>query len=143
MAEFQISGITYKAGKLSAFSQFHVSRRIAPIIPTLIPLYSEAATSDGGIGSNLDKLATLLQPFADGLANLKDEDAEYILNECLGVVTREHNGKFTPVWSKSGKVAMFDDLDLGVMMQIVIEVIKDSLLPFIRGLLTSQRAAGQ
>lgn len=143
MTEFIIGGNTYRAGKLSAFSQFHVSRRIAPVIPTLIPLYAEIATSEGGFENNLDRLATLLQPFADGLANLKDEDAEYIMNECLGVVTREHNGKFVAAWSKSGKVPMFEDIDLGVMMQIAIEVIKDSLGNFIRGLLTSQRAAGQ
>lgn len=143
MIEFQIAGNTYKAGKLSAFSQFHVSRRIAPVIPTLIPLYAEIAASEGGMADNLDRLATLLQPFADGLANLKDEDAEYIMNECLSVVSREHQGKFTPVWNKSGKAPMFDDVDLGVMMQIAIEVIKDSLGNFIRGLLTSQRAVGQ
>jgi len=37
MLEFQIAGETYRAGKLDAFAQLHVSRKLAPILPKLLP----------------------------------------------------------------------------------------------------------
>lgn len=136
--EFIINGFQYRAGKLSAFEQLHVSRKIAPIIPTLVPLFVEIAQSSNW-QKDIGKLAPLLQPFADGLANLSDADSEYILATCMGTVQRLQGDNWTPVWSKSAG-CMFDDIDLGIMIQIAMKVIQDSLAPFIRGLLTSQQA---
>lgn len=37
--EIDLNGHRYSIGKLSAKQQFHMSRRIAPIVPTLIPVF--------------------------------------------------------------------------------------------------------
>ena len=138
MMEFTIGENTYVAGKLDAFKQLHVSRRIAPIIPTLVPVFLKIM-KDGGVGKDLSGLAELLIPFADGLANMSDETSEYVISTCLSVVKRQASGgNWAPVWSQSAKSCMFDDMDLGDLIQISVKVIQDSLGPFIRGLLTSQ-----
>ncbi len=136
MVEFEINGQKYRAGKMDAFKQFHVSRRIAPIIPTLIPVFVKLS-QDGSLLSDFAGLADVLAPFADGLSNLSDEASEYVIASCLSVVQREQGKNWAAVWSTSGNVCMFDDMDLSVMIQIVIRVIQESLGPFIRGLLIS------
>jgi hypothetical protein len=137
MVEFELSGNTYRAGKMDAFKQFHVSRKIAPIVPTLIPIFVRLS-KDKKLTEDLGAFSELLGPFAEGLAGMSDADSEYIIATCLAVVSRESNGNWAAVWNKGANSCMFDDMDLGVMMQIVIKVVQDSLGPFIQGLLMSQ-----
>ena len=46
--ELDLNGHRYSIGKLSAKQQFHVSRRIAPIVPTLIPVFVRLAAGGRG-----------------------------------------------------------------------------------------------
>lgn len=135
--EFELKDNVYIIGKLDAFKQFHLSRKIAPVIPSLVPVFVEISKK-GDIQNNISAIAELLQPFADGLAALSDEHSEYVLKTCLGAVKRQTGETFTPVWDKRGNVCLFDDLDLGDMMQITVKVIQSSLGSFIQGLLMSQ-----
>lgn len=138
MIEFTVSGQNYRAGKLDAFKQLHVSRRLAPIIPTLIPIFIKLS-KDGM--SDLSALGELLGPFATAMASMPDEAAEYVVSTCMSVVSRQQGSAWSPVWSARGNVVMFDDIDLGVMLPIIVRVVQDNLGPFINGLLTSQQTA--
>ena len=136
--EFTLNGAQYRAAKLDTFKQLHLSRKIAPVIPTLIPVFIGLSKNQGNLAASMDKLAILLQPFADGLAELSDENSEYMMTTCLSVVKRLQGETWVPIWSQSQKVCMFDDIELGGLIEICIMVIKDSLGSFIQGLLTSQ-----
>lgn len=155
MSDFELGADTFRIGKLNAFQQFHLSRKVAPIIPTLIPLFLKLQTSgkevkaasestEGAVGvlaplsGDLGAMAEMLQPFADGIAGMPDETAEFILSTCLGVVQRKQGTAWFPVWNASQNVCMFDDLDLGVMLKLSVRVITESLGPFLRGMLTGQ-----
>ena len=137
MVEFELGGNTYRVGKLSAFQQFHVSRRIAPIIPTLVPVFVKIAR-DGGATEDLNGLAEVMTPFAEGIAAMSDETSEYVFATCLSAIQRKHTNGWASVWNGQSNLCMFDDMDLGVMIQLVVRVIQDSLGPFISGLLMSQ-----
>jgi hypothetical protein len=142
MIEFDFGGHQYRAEKLNAFQQFHVSRKIAPLIPAMIPVFLSIEKMKGGFKDNLAQLSALLQPIADGIAALPDESAEYVISTCLAVVRRKAVDNWTPVWSGSAKAMMFDDInDLGSIMPLVMRVIQDNLGPFISGFLTSQAPA--
>lgn len=162
--EIELSGKRYQIGKLNAMQQFHVSRRIAPIIPSMIPVlmkfYAEVersrnAAANAALGALaagedasaaeqrdvlglVDSIAPVLQPFADALAGLKDEDAEYVFGTCLSVVERQHQNGWAKVWSAAHKTSLFDDMDMGSMLPLVVRVVVENLGPFISGLLTSQ-----
>jgi len=157
--EFELAGRKYRAEKLNALNQGHVSRRIAPLIPNLIPIFvqlSRAVADDNDTSPEAqeqkDKLdgervmailarPEVLQPFADALANLKDADFEFVLNTCLAVVKVNHEGNWIGVWNASAKAAMLDDLnDITALLPIVIRVIKDSLGNFLKGLSLSLNA---
>ncbi|WP_175777636.1 phage tail assembly chaperone [Burkholderia anthina] len=172
--EIELSGKRYQIGKLNAMQQFHVSRRIAPIIPSMIPVlmkfYAEVersrnAAANAALGALaagedaqaagedaqaaeqrdvlglVDSIAPVLQPFADALAGLKDEDAEYVFGTCLSVVERQHMNGWAKVWAAAQKTAMFDDMDIGSMLPLVVRVVVENLGPFISGLLTSQASS--
>ncbi|ABX15503.1 phage tail assembly chaperone [Burkholderia multivorans] len=180
--EVQLNGERYAIGKLSAMQQFHVSRRIAPIIPPMIPVlmkfYAEleqaavaseqaranaalAALAEGAEGADapaaaapaperdrsrellslVDAIAPVLQPFADALAGLKDEDAEYVFGTCLSVVERWQGAGWAKVWNFGHKTAMFDDMGIDVMLPLVVRVVVANLGSFISGLLTSQASS--
>lgn len=137
MIEFNIAGQQYRAGKLNAFQQFHVSRRVSPLLPLLVPVFVKLSKG-GKLSDDISALAEVLAPFADGLAQMPDESAEYVLSTCLSAVQRKSGDVWAPVWSQSAKTCMFDDIDMGVMIPIVVRVVQDSLGGFINGLLSSQ-----
>ena len=141
MTELELSGQAYRVGKLDAMRQFHVSRRIAPIIPTLAPVFVKIA-QDGSVTKDVSIVLHLLEPFGQALSDMSDEASEYVMSTCLSVVQRRTmQNTWAPVWSAQAKSCMFDDMDLSVLMQLALRVITDSLGPFIAGLLTSQQAA--
>ncbi|MFJ7312519.1 phage tail assembly chaperone [Pseudomonas sp. NPDC098747] len=151
MTEFELGDITFRINKLDAFKQFHLSRKVAPILPTLIPIFTKLATTARETGNtesdnalltplsgDIGGMAEVMTPLAEGIAEMSDEAAEYILGTCLSVVQRRQDDKWYPVWNTQQRVCLFDDLDLGVMIKLAIRVITDSLGPFIRGMLTGR-----
>ncbi|KAF1025803.1 MAG: hypothetical protein GAK29_01665 [Acinetobacter bereziniae] len=136
----------YTIGRLNALDQFHVSRKIAPVIPTLMPIISEVAKGDftktiesieqgdnNELG-NLEPLAQALEPFMDAFAKMPEDDVNYIIHKCLSVVKRGSSIVCR------GQSIMFDDLDMGQILPLVVAVIRVSLSNFIQGLLMKASA---
>lgn len=137
--EIELNGQTYRIGKLNAMTQFHVSRRIAPLIPTLVPVFVQL--SKEGLAGDLGRFGEALGPFAEGISEMDDAASEYVLSNCLSVVHRQNGQGWAPIWSKAHNACMFEDIDLSVMLNLAVRVIQDSLAPFIKGLLTSQQGS--
>lgn len=135
--EIEVGGQRYQLGRMSAMQQFHVSRRIATVLPPLIRTYLDLSTSDEPLTKNLKLLATSIEPVMEALSHLKDEEAEYVVGACLAVVERQHMNGWARVWSAQHRTAMFDDIDMGTMLTLTGHVIVENLGPFIQGLLTS------
>lgn len=150
MSEFTLGEGTYRINKLNAFQQFHLSRKVAPIIPTLVPVFlklqksakpkegSDEQAAQNPLSGDIGSMAEMMQPFADAIAHMPDETAEFILSTCLSAVKRKQADGWFDVWSSNQNVCMFDDIDLGVMMKLSFRVIVESLGPFLRGMLTGQ-----
>lgn len=139
--DVDIRGTQYRVGKLSAMKQLHVSRKIAPLLPPLLPIMLRLdAGKPGALTENLAALPELVQPFADGLAALPDEHADYVVGECLAVVQRRQGNAWFSIWAAGAKQPTYDDIDLAVVMDLTVKVIADSLGPFIAGWRTSQES---
>lgn len=123
-----INGQNYRAGKLNALAQFHVLRRLAPVLAS--------------IGMSLEQIqkfktpedfARVLGPISETLSQMPDEEANYVIFTCLAVTSREQgDGRFAPVTSKNA--IMFEDIDMAVMVRLVAEVLKENFLGFLKGL---------
>lgn len=137
----------YQVGKLNALDQLHVSRRIAPVIPTIAPLLVnivEAGLTDIKDSESFDidilkTLAPSFQPFAEALAEMSDEHTDYVISKCMSVVRRKTNDGYAAVWRN--KAPTFDDMEMSEILPLVIAVLRSSLGNFIAGLRTSQTEA--
>lgn len=113
--DFAINGVNYKAAKLPAIKQFHIVRRVAPLLAGM---------------TDKDKA---LEGIMNGIGSLKDEDANYILFGLLACVEREQVGHG---WAKVsvGESLMFQDIDLAVMFQIATKAFQENYSGFLEGM---------
>ena len=148
MAELEIGGNTYRINSMSAMTQFHVMRKLGPVLPGIVPVLAQAAAAlpqadgqeDGGAMTTVDGVAAIAMaalPLLDGLAAMADADAEYVINHCLSaVMRRDPGGKSWNAVSRDG-VTMFDDIDLMASMQLVWAVLRENYTSFFRAASTA------
>lgn len=122
--DLPLDGHVYRIGRMDALTQFHVARRLGPVIASL---------AEGGADfSILDVMAGATQV----IAKMSDEDVNYIINRCLLVVARVVEGS-RPAPVMRGNQFMFNDITMPQMVRLAVEVIKENLGPFFPGLLAA------
>lgn len=149
--EFSVGGHDYRARRLDAMTQWHIARRLSPLAASMTSLAaSMSATPEDGEDQpssmsdalfralKKDGADSALKVAAQTLADMKDEDSEYILHNCLKVVDRKANngGAWLPVWNASANKPQFLDINMAHMLKIAMEVLKDSLGGFFPELLS-------
>jgi hypothetical protein len=141
----KLSGINYKLGKLDAFKQFHVSRRLAPFYVALLESAKALRASlpaDFDIETSKDELdfvALASSPIIEVIATMPDADVDYILKTCMAVVSIEQSeGIYAPLMTSAGML-MFADLSMPTMIGLTIAVVRQDLASFFpTGQTTSQ-----
>lgn len=117
---FELNGRKFKIGKLDAFRQFHIVRRIGPLLADVIPAMAEitaAKVDDLSEAEKLEVFGKIAQPIMKGLSKLSDTDADYVLYRllsCVEVEQKEFNS-WARIATDSG--LMIQDLDLPVLLQ--------------------------
>lgn len=149
--EFELDGRRFRVKKLSAFDQLHLSRKVAPLLPPLAPLIMKISENakkeeDGSIkgllSTEIMAFAELAGPFAEALADMKDQHAEQIFTLTLASVevqTSAAQNVWMPLWIPGSKMASEMDLnDAAKLLPIVVRVIIHNLGNFMDALLTSR-----
>lgn len=148
MTEITLNGQQYRIGVIDAFTQLKLSRKLAPLVPELVPAFVKIKNVIGDApaeGEEAPKLsldqvgdiALMLGPFTTALAALSDADMEYITALCMAVVQRQSGNTWAAVWNKDAKALMFQDIGLDTLLLLLVKTIMANLGNFIRGLLTS------
>ena len=131
--ELKLNSQVYYTGKLSAFAQLHLSRRLAPFVGGLVALSGsdlKLTKNAAGAWDFEGDMEQALTPFLEGIANMKDEDVEYIVNACLDVAHRKNTGGTTgqaPV--RQNGVMMFE-IPLHLMLWITYHTIRENMTDF-------------
>lgn len=163
----EIRGRVYTVGALTPMKQFHVARRLAPLLQAfassaegalddlaqvggvglgaLTPFEPSQGSSDseappseeaseGAAGEEaapgaFKQLLSYVGPVLERLAEMSDEDTEYVLTTCLSACLRQDRGGWAPVVSPQGQL-MFSDMNALEMLQLAQEVIKHNLADF-------------
>jgi len=128
--EIEIGGNLYRLGQLSAREQFHVVRRLAPVIGGLVP-----AMQDKSVGA--ENLVEALGPIADAIAHMSDEDADRCIFGLLRAVIRKQpkGAGWSPITTPGGGTQiMFDDITMEHMLRLAWEVLKHNLSGFFAAL---------
>lgn len=147
MTELEISGNAYRINTMPAMTQFHVMRKLGPVLPGIVPMLAQAAAAiphegegEGSAMATVDGVAAIAmaaQPLLDGLASMADADAEYVINHCLSAVMRKDTGGKS--WSAVHRdgVTMFDDIDMIGRMQLIWSVLRENYAGFFRAASTA------
>lgn len=120
-----IKETTYRIGKLNAFGQLHVARRMAPVTGKMVTLVE---------GYDESHPEASLEDLGHALAGLSDSDVEYIINTCLDAVSvHQPGGGFARLRTKNTLMYEVDMLD---MLFLSFHVIKENLGSFFSELRT-------
>lgn len=129
--QFTIKDKTFSAGLMPAIKQFHVVRRLTPLVDAAKDMLDDKAVKrlmEGGKTEDVQLSDFHLGPIASVLASLPDADFEYVVNACLDVTElKQPDGGFAPVRVKG--VVMFP-FDLSTLIGIVWNVLKGNLPVF-------------
>lgn len=130
--EFELEGHTYRANKIDARSQFHIVRRLAPVIGELVPALK------GGKGE-LDALP----PLANAISKLSDADADYCLFGLLKALSRKQpqGTGWGPV--TTGEQLMYDDITMPQMLQLAWRAFSHNMSGFFAALPSDLQKAAQ
>jgi hypothetical protein len=129
LADFKVGDHNYRCGKMSARVQFHVARKLGPILAKLGPGVTDTRSKDENKPFNM---IDLLEPAVDALAEMPENDCDYVLDRCMAVVQRQVGTAWQNIWNESAKKLIFEnDIDLSAMIQIAVHVLGDNLGNFI------------
>jgi len=131
--EIEVRGQLYKAGRIDAMKQFHVVRRLAPILSAMADIGGLQAAFSGGQPQAAD-MAVMLVPLANAVSSMPDADVEYVLGICLDVVERKQPGGGWAKVRASNGALMFEDIDMAAMLMIAGGVLGHNLSGFFAGL---------
>jgi hypothetical protein len=121
MNTFVINGKNFKLSKIDAFKQFHIVRRIAPILSELMPVLGGikkvGESSEMSEAEKFEEIAKIMQPIMLGLSKLSDEDSNKVLFGLLNSVEIQQD---SGIWARiaNDSMLMIQNLELPVLLQI-------------------------
>lgn len=118
--EFKVGALTCRAKAMPARTQFHVARRFGVILGKI-----DAIEAARGGGSALAAAG----PLGEVLANMPDEQADYILDACLAAAEVKQTGGLGWAPLRVDGVGMYQ-LDMVGELTVAAHVIKANLAGF-------------
>lgn len=131
MTEFSIGEHTFRIDGMSPKKAFHIGRRIMPVLGGLKGLAPFVGPGKAVDLTDLDTMAAVLKPLGDVLAEMSDQDADYILDGCMGVVKLQLPGGTGWAPIHVGSNLMYDWITMPMMLQIVFRVVQKNLSGFL------------
>ena len=145
MEDFELGGNKFKLGKINAMIQFHIVRRIGPLLAESMSVMGQIAKKKVDHMSEEEKLqefSKIAEPIMVGLSKLSDQDSEYVLYRLLASVEM-HQPKFN-MWSTVARPEagiLFQDLEMPVLLQLAGRALMFNLKGFFS--LLPQKAIGK
>ena len=142
-----INGTTYRIGKMDTLSQFHVGRKLAPLMVALLEGFKNnrpkavATFPETGNGHQppeevaedpeaSDRFLALLSEsdFLTALASMSVEDSEFCIKSCLKVVQVQQGSLYSSLMTKSGVFCF--EVDLSTMLSLTFQVLQENIGSF-------------
>lgn len=129
--EFELEGRTYRANKIDARAQFHIVRRLAPVLGEIVP----ALQGKGGLDA--------LPPLANAVAKLTDSDADYVIFGLLKAVVRKQDQGLGWGPVATGEQLMYDDITMPLMLKLAWQSFSFNMSGFFAALPSDLKEAAQ
>ena len=142
MAEFEVSGISYKSRRMSAMDEERVTRKLAPLLNVAVPALK--AIREKGDAIDLSKIdsAAMVETMTRAISELRDDSAYDIIGSCLSVCERQQGEGWVKIWSTTAKRPLFDDIRAPQMYLISAKVLEEAIRDFMAALGLSFSAEG-
>lgn len=137
--ELTLGKARYRTGRLNAFQQLHVSRRLAPIFMAQVtglreamkdPETVESLKKSTGESPHEMVIAQSLGPVMTAISKMADADVDFILTTCLSVVERDvGSGTWAKVLAPTGQL-MYEDITMVDLIQIAAAVVRENCADF-------------
>ena len=122
-----INNIEYEIGKLGAFEQLHVGRKLAPLlahaIPALMELSQKSDDTKPDFGMLVFSAAAI--PMAEVLCRMTKEDVDFVVTECCSVCQRKQAKNWAKVMANGN--LMFHDIEADTLIRLTQAVVEVSL----------------
>lgn len=133
--QFEVGGRKFQLNKINAFKQFHLVRRIAPILSEMLPAFGEAqkitsVSSQLSEKEQYDQLAKIAGPLLVGFSKLSDSDSDKVLYVLLSSVQVQQSVGWA--WVATDTTLMIQDLELPEMLQVAGRAFMYNLSGFFR-----------
>lgn len=111
--------------------QLHISRRVVPVLIAAGLGLSDTMKAGAGLAGE-DWLMQVADKAMEVVARMSNEDVEYVVQTSLSVVRRRSADPGTDPWAPvmNGKAFQFHDMDMRVMVQITIAVLRENMGSF-------------
>lgn len=129
--EFELEGKVYKTGKLDARTQFHIVRRLAPVIGEIAPF------AQGKVG------VEALPILANAISKLTDADADYVIFGLLKVVVRKQDQGLGWGPVSTDDQLMYDDITMPLMLKLAWKAFGFNMSGFFSALPSASKEAPQ
>lgn len=138
--DFSFNNRNYKLNKLDAFKQYHIVRRLAPILGDLLPALGKLSKKKKIEEIGEEELEAFT-PIFKGFANLSDEDANRVL---LGLIEAVEIQQTTGNWARVvvNNQLMFQDFEFPELMQLAGRAFMYNLGNFLKLAPQVSKAAG-
>lgn len=128
--EISIGEDKYQVNSLNAMDQFHVFRRVAPLMRGLGEGFASLPPEamDGSLAelSERDTLR-IFGPLMDVLAGMDDANINYIIHKCLAKVqVQVQDGRWTAAMPSPGHFQYENKMNMSVLFRLVIAVLQES-----------------
>jgi hypothetical protein len=121
-SEVQVGDHTYQLTQLDARAQFHVSRRVVPLVSALAN------------GDDKEAEGNLISRMASAISALSDEDCDYVIDHCLKGCKRKIDGdRGWAAVMRDGNL-MFQDMSMADMIRLTTLTLQDNLADFFTAL---------
>lgn len=118
--DFQIGERNFKLNKIDVFKQFHIARRLSPIMGDIMAVAPKIKGLDENMPEDkkLEAIALLAKPVMDGFSKLSDVDANFVLLGLCSAV--EVHQPTSNNWARVAREdsLMFGDIELPSLLQV-------------------------
>ncbi len=120
--DFTVGDKKFRLSKIDAFKQFHIVRRLGPILGDIIPVAQKLKSvndEDMTEEQKLDAFAKLITPIMGGLSKLSDADANLVLIGLCSAVElwQEPYNKWSPI--AQGNTMMIKE---GILLPTLLQI---------------------
>jgi len=122
--EFDFSGGTYRAVKVSAFDQHKMLRLLDPVMND----FRERTYIRRG--RNFVTAGRQMEALTAAVAGIEAEALAELFDVCLTGIERDTEDGWQPIYSADDQNSLFEDLTAGRLVSLVVRTVLHSLMPF-------------